>query len=230
MLGETSEIKPAVVCIIVPVLWRPQNVRPTMDSVAAATTLPHRLLFVASERDPEEVAELDRQGADYLVIDEPGTWARKINLGARSSTEEWVFTGADDLLYHEGWLEAALTVARATGAKVIGTNDLGNPRVMSGDHSTHTLVHRSYIEDPGGVIDGGPGSFICEMYPHEYADDELVQTSQSRHVFAHAPDSIVEHLHYLWGKGEDDRTYMLGRKYTTKGRLIFRQRRRMWVQ
>lgn len=216
-----------MVAIIVPVLRRPHRVVPLMESVAAATPKPYRLLFVATNDDHAEVSALEAAGADFLTIDAPGTYARKINLGARSSTERLLFSAADDLDFHRGWLEAAESHFVA-GVEVVGTNDLGNPRTMEGVHSTHTLFTRRYIDDVGGVIDGSKGDVLHEGYPHEYCDDEFVGTAKARGVYAHALDSRVEHLHYLWGKGEDDETYRLGRSKTAVGRRIFMRRRRLW--
>lgn len=217
--------------IVVPVLGRPQSVQPTIDTVEAATREPFMLMFVATDTDEPEIAALQASGAAYMTIDEPGTYARKINLGANTLLPfcEWILMAADDLKYHDGWYEAAMAVHRATGAVVIGTNDLGNPRTKGGGHSTHTLVHRSYIEDPGGVWDEGPGSLLHEGYPHEYVDDEFVQTAMTRQVYAHSFDSHIEHLHYLWGKGQDDDTYRLGRRHTQTGRALYLRRRRMWA-
>jgi hypothetical protein len=39
----------------------------------------------------------------------------------------------------------------------------------------------------------------------------------TRGVYAHAFDSIVEHLHPMVGKAEDDDTYRLGRQHTRRG-------------
>lgn len=216
------------VAILVPVLGRPHRVAPTMQSVAAATPSPYRLLFIASRGDRDELAALNDAGADYVVIGHPGTYARKINLGARATTEPLLFTAADDLEFHAGWLDAA--VAKLDGTvQVVGTNDLGNPRTIRGEHSTHTLVTRSYLDDPGGVVDGARGQVLCELYPHDYCDDEFIQTAQSRGVYAHAPDSHVEHLHFLWGKNEIDSTYQLGMRGHGQGRRIYTRRRHMWA-
>lgn len=217
-----------MVAIIVPVLKRPHRVAPLMENVAAVTQRPYRLLFVATDSDSAEIAALKAAGADFVTINAPGTYARKINLGARETTEPLVFSAADDVVFHPGWLEAA-TAQLVNGIEVVGTNDLGNPRTMSGAHSTHSLFTRRYI-DQGGVIDGPPGTVLHEGYPHEYCDDEFIGTAKARGVYAHAFDSHVEHLHYLWGKGTDDATYQLGRSRTVVGKHLFRRRKRLWAR
>lgn len=215
------------VVIVVPVLGRPHRVVPLLESIEAATPEPHRVLFVADVGDAAERAALEAAGADHITIEGRGTYARKINLAARSSVEPLIFTAADDLHFHSGWFAAAS--AKLSGpVRVVGTNDLGNPRTMSGEHSTHTLIARSYVDDPGGVIDGRPGMVLHEGYPHEYCDDEFVQTAKARGVYAHALDAHVEHLHFLWGKAEDDATYKRGRSRSSYGRSLYRRRRRLW--
>jgi hypothetical protein len=113
-------------------------------------------------------------------------------------------------------------------ADVVGTNDLGNKRTVRGEHSTHTLVRRSYIDTVGGVIDQPPGVLLNEQYPHSWVDDEFIQTAMARGVYAHAYDSHVEHMHWLWGKGEDDPTYALGAAGHRAGKRLFYARRHLW--
>jgi len=214
------------VAILIPVLGRPHRVAPMIGSVAAGTAgAQYRLLFLASDGDQPTIDALDAAGADYLVTEAGrGSWARKINDGYRATTEEWIFTGADDLAFHPDWFPRALRWADdRTG--VIGTNDICNPRVMSGAHSTHSLIRRSYV-DEHGTIDG-PG-VMHEAYAHQYADDEAVQTAMARGVYVHAFDSIVEHLHYTNGKAPDDATYRLGRADTRDSKRLFLTRRRLW--
>lgn len=216
------------VCIIVPVLRRPQNVEPLIASVHGSTPQPFRLLFVATAGDRSEIAELERCGADWIEISEPGSFPRKINLGYRESSEPLLFAGADDLRFHEGWLDAA-RARLSDEILVVGTNDLGNRRTIDGSHATHWLFARSYIAEQGGVVDQPPGRVLNEDYFHDYCDDEFISTAKSRGVFAHAPDSHVEHLHWLWGKGEKDNVHRLAMKKSMHGRRLFRQRRRLWA-
>lgn len=215
------------VAILIPVLGRPHRIRPTIESVAAATPEPYRLLFVASPDDEVTIANLEEAGADHIVVVAGrGSWACKINDGYRATTEPWIFTGADDLAFHPGWFTRALRWA-AEATAVIGTNDICNPRVMTGQHSTHSLFRRTYI-DEWGTVDQ-PGVVVHEGYPHEYADDEAVQTAMARGVYAHAFDAIVEHLHPNVGKAPDDATYRLGRTSTREGKRLFLTRRRLWA-
>ncbi len=199
--------------ILIPVLGRPQNAQPLVDNIHAATTVPHTILFVCSRDDQPEIDACTATGA-VVVLSDDGRYAPKINLASgfahSNNASEWLFLGADDLRFHPGWDVAAIdTGYSAVGARVIGTNDLGNPTVMSGKHATHSLVHRSYIAQ--GTFDE-PGKLLHEGYEHNYVDNEFVATAKARGVWAFASESHVEHLHPFWRKGTDDDIYKQGRK------------------
>lgn len=178
-----------------------------------------------------------------------GDYARKINTGYRESSTPLIFTAADDVMFYPGWFETAaafidipdetITVLRGDGYSglltgpgklprigVVGTNDLCNRRVIDGLHSTHSLVARWYA-DQGCCIDQDHVIYH-EGYWHEYCDDELVQTAMRRGAYAHAGSAIVEHLHPLVGKADDDDTYRRGRERSRMSRRLFLERRRLW--
>lgn len=213
------------VLIIVPVLRRPHGVAPLIESIEAATPSPHRVVFVCTEDDHAERDAVEAAGADMLVLPgrrQPGDYARKINFAYRESEEPVLFLAADDLIFHPGWYETASALFSDT-IQVVGTNDLGNQRVMNGGHSTHTLVTRRYC-DERGTIDR-PGEVLHEGYGHWYVDDEFIQTAQARGAFAPCLESIVEHLHPAWKKGEPDAIYRLGQSKSSADRRIYSQRK-----
>lgn len=110
---------------------------------------------------------------------------------------------------------------------VVGTNDMGNSRVIAGNHSTHPLVHRDYLAC--GTVDE-VGIVLHEGYQHQFADDEFVQTAKVRRVYAHAFDAFVEHLHPNWGKGRDDATYRRGQAGFSADKRLYDQRCAMWLR
>jgi glycosyltransferase involved in cell wall biosynthesis len=211
--------------ILVPVLGRPARVRPLIDSITKTTPERHRVLFIPDSTDEEEIAALEEAKADYLAVDPPASWASKINAGYRATTEPWFFCGADDLDFHPEWFPRAMAWVKP-GIGVVGTNDLLNPRVMCGEHSTHSLVRRSYIDEQGTIDEDD--KVLHEGYRHDAADDELVQTAMARGVYVHAFDSIVEHLHPWAGKAEMDDTYIRGRQFSRQGVRLLRMRSRLW--
>jgi hypothetical protein len=238
--------------IVVPTI-RPHRIAPTLESAKAATP-DARVLFVvdhddtATQQAVQAVASgpgavggphthlLSTDGVDLLLCD--GGWPKKINAGIAASTEPLIFTGADDLDFREGWFEAAAPriqdPAEAGGRNgcigVVGTNDLGNPRVMAGKHATHFLVARWYAE--WGTVDE-PGKLLHEGYEVEFSDDELIATAKVRGCWAMALDAEVEHLHPVWGKGDekaqDDPSYNRIKDRMARGRAIFNSRKPLWA-
>lgn len=216
------------IAILIPVLRRPHRAAPVLESIEAATTLPHRVLFLGSPNDYPEHFAVQDAGGELLVIDQltgPGDWARKIQAGYEATDEEYIFLGADDLKFHPGWLEAALEQFTA-GIGVVGTNDLGNPRVMRGEHATHCVVARRYVEEFGTIDE--PGQVLHQGYVHELVDDELVQTAMYRNAWAFAADSHVEHLHPNWSKAPMDELYAQQRIRMRQGRALYEQRKHLW--
>lgn len=216
------------VAVLIPVLRRPHRVVPLLESIEKNTPTDHRALFLCTEDDEAQQQAIDAVGGEYEVL--PGAWghgdyARKINHGIRVTNEPLIFMAADDLAFHPDWLERA--ASRLTdGVQVVGTNDLGNARVMRGEHSTHSLLTRQYAER--GTIDE-PDKVLHEGYPHEFVDDEFVATAKHRGVFGFAGDSIVEHLHPLWGKAPTDELYDQHASRMRLGRRLFEGRQSLWT-
>lgn len=227
--------------ILLPVLGRPHRVAPVLASIRSAT--PEATpVFVCSPGDHAEREAVARERAACLTVrwqPGPGDYARKINLAFRrvvgdgegpvpygmDDHAEWVFLGADDLVFRRGWLEACMRRHQATGACVIGTNDLGNSRTIVGRHSTHTLVHADYLEC--GTADRA-GMILHEGYDHQFCDDELVQTAMWRGTFQHARSSVVEHLHPAWGKAKADPTYAKAERRVLDDRDLYLRRKHLW--
>ncbi len=217
----------ASVVVLIPMLGRPHRVAPMLETLTT-TTPTARPLFLVSPADAAVHAAIDAVGAERLTVDGPypGDYARKINAGYRASDEPLIFLGADDIAFHVDWLEQA-TSRLDPGVGVVGTNDLGSPRVITGQHATHSLVTRAYA-DKFGTIDQ-PGAILHEGYPHEFVDDELVETAKHRDAWAFARFSYVEHLHPAWGKAPVDKLYMGQRRRMDRGRRICNERRHLWM-
>lgn len=220
--------------VIVPVLGRPQNAAPFMASLRASTGLA-TVYAVASPEDKDTAKAWRAAGAQVLRGDDEWvgknpaqpvarTFAEKVNLAARQTGEPWLFICGDDVRFHPGWLDHAQHVAFSQGAAVVGTNDLANPRVMAGEHGTHLLLSRAYIDERGASWDG-PGVVCHNGYRHWYVDDEIVTVAKASGVWASALGARVEHLHPLFGKGVDDDTYRLGRGHADADRALFLARR-----
>lgn len=216
----------AELTILVPMLGRPHRVAPLLMSIG--TTVPDaEVLWLVTPGDHTVVAEIERVGGRALAVrHERGDYARKINAGYRATDRPLLFLGACDLEFHPGWYQAA-RAQLGWGIHVVGTNDLGNPRVLAGEHATHSLVTRWYATELGTIDQ--PGAVLHEGYWHEFCDDELVATARYRSTWAFAVDSHVEHLHPDYGKAPSDALYRRRRPRMRQGAQLFRQREPLWT-
>ncbi len=213
--------------VIVPVLHRPRNVKPFMQSLRATSGLA-TAWFVCEPGDREEMDAVREHGG--RVIQHAGSFSEKVNYAyTRGGLKApWVFLVGDDVMFHPAWLDHAQFIGREFDGKVVGTNDLGNPRVMRGDHATHLLIRRDYIDEVGASWDG-PGVVCHEGYRHAYVDDEIVNAARDRHVFQMALGSCVEHMHPYWGKSDDDDVYAKGRESEEADKALLFERVRKYL-
>lgn len=230
----------AEIAVVVPVLGRPGNARPVAESLAAATKVPYRLVFVATLGDGHQITECLAVANEcyaaglsaHVRIMRPsvhGDFARKLNDAYAFTDEPWIFQAADDVTFEPGWDVALLDCAERTGALVIGTQDGGNPSVKKGLHSTHTLISRAYCDDPGASMDG-PGTVFSVAYGHQYTDTELVELAKARGVWAFCDEAKVTHHHPFWvGRDRMDDTYRKGLATSAEDARVYRQRSRLWA-
>ncbi len=221
--------------ILVPVFDRPEAAAPLVESVRAYSARDWELVFLVSPNDGAELWEIEcLEAADdegrvtWRVLDrpcEPGDYARKINYGFRETTAPWIFQAADDLRFRPGWDVVAIETGEKYEVGVVGTNDLCNPRVIRGRHSTHSLVRRAYVDECGGSET--PGEVLYEGYEHNFVDDELVGVAISRQCFRMS-GAVVEHLHPNCRKGTPGATYARGHAGFDRDRQLFNARRRYW--
>lgn len=224
------------VVVLIPLLGRPDQVEPLLaslkGSIADVDVQPY---FLLSPNDQKVIDAVRRNRAPHSVVDwepERGDYAKKMNLGAAHVLSgafgdiDWLFLGARDLRFHVRWADEAVRVGEGIGKRVVGTNDLGNPMVVRGKHSTHPLVHVSYVKECGTIDE--PGLLCHEGYWHNWVDNELVETAISRREWVFAPKSHVEHLHWVWKKSTMDEVYERGREHYKDDQRLFASRRRMW--
>lgn len=214
--------------VIVPVLNRPQNAKPFMESLRASTGLA-TVYAIAGPDDRDTIVAWRDAGAEVILGDDEwvgtdeqpvaATFAEKVNLGYRQTSQPWLFLVGDDVRFHPGWLDHAQAAA-GERFHVVGTNDLANPRVLAGQHATHLLVRRSYIDNMGASWDG-PKVVAHEGYRHWYVDDEIVTAAKQRGVWAMALASKVEHMHPGFGKGANDAVYELGQSFAEQDKATF---------
>lgn len=218
--------------ILVPVMQRPQNAAPFMESLAATVVLDADVkVTVIPGPDPtvDEITAWVSAGARVTTCRrQPGSFPQKINHGYILTAEPWMLLVGDDVRFHAGWFEAAVRYMESSGCQVIGTNDLGNGAVTSGQHATHPIINREYVDNLGASWDG-PGYVCHEGYRHCYVDDEIVHVAKQRGTWTSALDSIVEHMHPCWGKAEHDDVYAIGGASMAVDSQLFHHRRSIYI-
>ncbi len=212
--------------ILVPVLGRPHRAAPLVQNIRDTTTEPHRVEFICSHEDREQIQACLASGADVIHIMDnaagAGDYAKKINEGFRRSTSDWIFQAADDLTFTPGWAEAALKMAdTGPGYDVVATNDMANASVKRGQFGTHNLIRRRYVTAHGGQV-------LHEGYDHNFVDRELCGWAQARGVFVFARHSKVVHSHPLWKTAPNDATYIKSLDRFRQDQKLFYSRAHMW--
>jgi hypothetical protein len=215
--------------VLVPVLARPANAQPLVDSLAASGA-DAKITFVCTVNDDDQIYACEATGANVLIfgwIAGPGDFARKINYGFAHTESEFVFMGADDITFAPGWDAHALRMMRGrTG--VVATNDKANRQVMRGEFGTHCLISRAYIDEHGGTFDSIPGVVLHEGYDHNFVDRELCDVARSRRAFAYAGTSIVRHRHPLWKTAAWDPTYRKALARFSEDQRLYMARASVW--
>jgi hypothetical protein len=235
-----SLVPPATeeVAVLVPVLGRPEHAEPFMASLRASTGLA-TAYAVCDADDHDASIAWDLAGAtvlfdnkQHLVVNaaghptgetRPGTFAEKVNLGYAKTGEPWLLLVGSDVRFHAGWFDHAIAAAGET-YDVVGTNDLANPWVLAGEHATHPLIRRSYVDGVGASWDG-PGVVCHQGYRHNFVDNEIVTAAKQRGIWTMALASKVEHRHPLWGTAPWDAVYELGQASADADQRHWHERR-----
>lgn len=213
--------------VLIPTFGRPHALHRVIDNLFENTPEDaFTAYFILEPNDYESQQVAQRLRARVIFNEELPSYSGAINTAYRKTLEPYFFTGADDLGFHAGWLDYAMTCMQK-GFQVVGTNDMGGIPIGKERDSTHYLVDRDYIKKKSGVIDM-KNTVLYPFYNHNWTDKEFIETAQKRGVYAYAPESKTEHLHPAWGKGQMDATYKKGQMTSDKDREIFLGRRHLW--
>jgi hypothetical protein len=215
------------IAVVAPVLKRPHRAAPFRESIRGSNATVYAIVGGDGDLDMDTSSAWIAAGANVLACWGP-TFPEKVNYAYSQTSELWLFLTGDDVRFHPGWAEELLRVASTTGAQVVGSNDLANPRSEDGSHSPHMLISRQYIADQGASWDG-PGIVCHSGYRHMFVDDEIVTVAKQRGVFAFARDAVVEHLHPVVEKADVDATYRLGWSYAEVDKSRFAERMREYA-
>lgn len=214
--------------ILIPTIGRPHRLAGLVENIRANTVATHRVVFITEPHDHDTIATITGYGLEPVINARAENYAGAINTAYEQSNADYLFCGADDLIFHPGWDQHCLAALEDEWFAVAGTNDLLNPYVLAGMHSTHSLVARWYLDDIGGVVDLGPGSFLPECYDHNFTDTEFIGTAKMRARFRPCLDAVVEHLHVTTGRAPADATHQRSVRAFQADSELYDMRRDLW--
>jgi hypothetical protein len=155
-----------------------------------------------------------------IVFDPPGATAVKAwnqaYAAAADDGADWLVLGADDAVWHPGWLEASLQTAKETGAAVVGLND-GHKDLAR--QASYFLMTAEFAE----VVLGGV--FIPPHYGSWSFDREICERAIEAGAYAPCHEAMIEHTHPEWGTAAMDDTYRKGYAHHIRDRQIYETRK-----
>jgi hypothetical protein len=206
--------------VLVPTVNRAHLLAPLVTNIHETTPTSHRIYLVMEANDLPSVAAAAGLDAES-VVGGFGSNAAAVNGGYRASTEPFIAILNDDVACTPGWAETALA-HMSDETHIVGINQ-GDGRCTS-----FSMVRRSYIQDHSGVFDQ-PDTLYHE-YVSQFPDTEFAEYAQQRGVWADAPDSVVMHEHWVFGKADaNDPNYVKARETFAGDQAVYQQRRAQWA-
>lgn len=174
-----------------------------------------RVLWLVDDTESEAI--LSNLGEEAHLT-EGTTLIQKVNRMAIATSEPYFYWGADDTQFLGGWLENALAVVKENQG-VVGLNN--------GHHRYDTaILSRDYIDRYGTFEQ--PGLIFHPGYKHYYCEVEMYHTAQMRGKLGYAPNAIVIHNHWGYGRAPKDETYKRAINWMPKDRELFHSRAHLW--
>jgi glycosyltransferase involved in cell wall biosynthesis len=185
------------------------------------------VVLILEEEDGLSREEAAKTTAVRVINHRSKTYAGAINSAWEVMDSDLFFVGADDIRFTPGWEEIAID-EMVGNTMVVGTNDLHNQEVLTGDHATHYLVRGKYIRTNSGTFDR-TYPVLYEGYSHNYTDAEFIKTAQFRGVFRPCLDSVVEHFARAYGLQSPDATHAKTREKVQEDTRLYEERSSLWT-
>ena len=141
-------------------------------------------------------------------------WNRAYN--AVADICDWFVLGADDLIWADGWLEAAMELFAA--GEVIGLNDT---HTDLNQYAPHYMASAAFCRDVLG------GCLVPPIYRSWWFDREVCEIAQSFGVYVPGWGVIVAHTHPDWKTAEMDDIYSQARPLHDADRALYLRRQRL---
>jgi len=219
---SNNKLEPQLTAILIPSLNRPKNLERVLLNIRYTTPEPHRTYVMISKDDIDSQRICRGHSAIFWTDSDSDLqyFVPRIQALFEKTSEPWIFTGSDDIVYPYGWLTNCFSVADS-GTKIICPNDGHNPK------GTNFLVDREYIMTEGGNWDT-PGYVYHPSYRHNRSDDEMVNVALYRKIYTRAMDVLIESTHPSWGNAPNDSTYERVALVSAADEALFQSRAPLW--
>lgn len=206
-----------MISVLLATTGRPEMARQCVEGIHA-TVGSHAVEVVAAvDADRETEKELRPIVDKLLYSDEYRGCSNAWNDCLAAAAGDPVVLAADDLVWGEGWLDAALATLAGfeDGWGFVGFND-GH---WTADLSTHYLVSRRLIVEAfGGVI-------AWPHYKHSFNDVEASERAKAIGRYLWCKDCYVPHRHWTWGDRPKDETDDRNLAEYEESKRIFNERK-----
>ncbi len=207
--------------LLLPTAYRPDNLKRCLDSLFDSGSIPDRIIVSPFKDD------LDSLGVAYVLPVQ--TRPRPKEFYSLGSVFGWnycysytqgcdcVVLGADDQVYHPGWMEDALYELGLLGEPgLVAFNDGSS---NGKEYAAHWLAHKLFLDKYVGDCMYPP------IYKSWWCDRELSDIAQLHNCYAYAEDARVDHLHYSFGRSRIDPTYQAAMNNYDGDERLYRERK-----
>lgn len=191
--------------IIIPTYCRPTQLRRNVERLMETVKGHDTEIVIAAEVDRRSVAAMDGLPVRVLFQEE---WQGSVagwNRGAASASGDLLVTGADDVWWHDGWLDAVLEAMGRAETCYVGLNDTiwdGRSGIV-----THWAITRAGARAYTG------GCLHIPAYKTAWTDIEVKARMVRAGQFAWAPKAVAEHRHYMTGAAHVDKCYLVQKQH-----------------
>jgi len=179
------------VALLVPTYQRSKTLEATTKHLIESCGFPSTIYYIVDENDQLSIDVVtkimkDNSCVKLLKTIERGV-GRCFEFGYHATTEDFVVTVGDDMLFPDGWLQIAMNEIKDKGVFAIADENSGSWCVF--------LVRRSYVQEKSCVVNRPNAMFNVDY--DRIADSEMVFTLQERGDIAYAT-FFVDHRNPLF--------------------------------
>ena len=197
------------VAVLYPTKGRPKQARERLSALLSQDTpegVELEVIAAVCEDDIETrtmIAGLRAYGDRLLVTirDSDTTsvegWNQAYKVAANRGAY-WHVLGADDIVFHDGWLDEAVRIVRLGNVGVIGFNDL---QTNIDNYAPHFMLSEYFAD----VYQDD--WMIPPAYKTWWFDREICERAKALGQYAPAWNAILEHRHPDWKTAPMDDTY-----------------------